>query len=123
MDATRLTKLQGELTAFLEGMTAGMGRADRRTWALAYVRGLPLDGERKAAGWRAARLAAIDRSRRDYEQGLQQLLADSPWADRPVRDRLARWAAARAGRGDRAVVVDDTGFPKKGRHSVGVAPQ
>jgi SRSO17 transposase len=90
MDANRLARLQDELTAFLEGMTAGMGRADRQRWALAYVRGLLLDGDRKSAGAMAGRLATIDHSARDYEQGLQQLLADSPWADRPVRDRLAR---------------------------------
>src|SRR5215218_3173302 len=123
MDANRLTRLQDELTAFLDDLTGDLGRADRRRWALAYVRGLLLDGERKSAGAMAARLAAIDRSGRDYEQGLQQLLTDSPWADRPVRDRLARWAAGRAGRGERFVVVDDTGFPKKGRHAVGVAPR
>ena len=123
MDANRLTRLQDELTAFLDDLTGDLGRADRRRWALADVRGLLLDGERKSAGAMAARLATIDRTARDYEQGLQQFLADSPWPDRPARDRLARWAAARAGRGDRAVVVDDTGFPKKGRHSVGVAAQ
>src|SRR5215468_7874874 len=123
MDANRLTRLQDELTTFLEGMTAEMGRADRRRWALAYVRGLLLDGDRKSAGAMAERLAAVDHTGRDYEQALQQLLTDSPWADRPVRDRLSRWAAARVGRGERVVVVDDTGFPKKGTHSVGVAPQ
>jgi SRSO17 transposase len=123
MDAIKLGRLRDDLTAFLEGMTADLGRADRRRWALAYVRGLLLDGDRKSAGAMAGRLAAIDHTGRDCEQGLQQLLADSPWADRPVRDRLARWAAGRAGRGERVVVVDDTGFPKKGRHSVGVAPQ
>jgi SRSO17 transposase len=123
MDAKQLTGLQDELTAFLEGMTAEMGRADRRTWALAYVRGLLLDGDRKSAGAMAERLAAIDHAGRDYEQALQQLLTDSPWADRPVRDQLARWAAKRSGRGEKLVVVDDTGFPKKGAHSVGVAPQ
>ena len=123
MDAKQPTTLQDDLTAFLEGMTAEMGRADRRRWAVAYVRGLLLDGDRKSAGAMAERLAAIDHAGRDYEQALQQLLADSPWADRPVRDRLARWAAKRSGRGEKLAVVDDTGFPKKGRHSVGVAPQ
>src|SRR5829696_2709095 len=104
MDANRLMGLQDELTAFLDGMTADLGRADRRRWAVAYVRGLLLDGDRKSAGAMAARLAAVDHAGRDYEQALQQLLTDSPWADRPVRDRLARWAAQRAGRGERVVV-------------------
>src|SRR5215213_6714003 len=120
MDANQLARLRGDLTAFLEALTADLGRADRRRWALAYVRGLLLDGDRKSAGAMAARLAVVDHTGRDCEQAPQQLLTDSPWADRPVRDRLAEWAADRAGRGDRVVVVDDTGFPKKGTHSVGV---
>src|SRR3954471_11037412 len=101
MDANRLTRLQDELTAFLDDLTADMGRADRRRWALAYVRGLLLDGERKSAGAMGGRLGAIAHAGRDYEQALQQLLTDSPWADRPVRDRLAAWAAGRAGRGEK----------------------
>lgn len=123
MDAKRLGRLRDELERFLGGLTADLGRSDRRRWAATYVRGLLLDGDRKSAGAMAARLAAVDRAGSDYEQGLQQLVAASPWADRPVRDRLARWAAGRAGRGERYVVIDDTGFAKQGRHSVGVARQ
>jgi hypothetical protein len=55
MDANRLARLQDDLTAFLGEMTAQMGRADRRRWALAYVRGLLLDGDRKSAGAMAQR--------------------------------------------------------------------
>ena len=56
MDANRLERLRDDLTAFLDGLTADLGRADRRRWALAYVRGLLLDGDRKSAGAMAERL-------------------------------------------------------------------
>src|SRR5262249_21192382 len=46
----------------------------------------------------------------------------SPWQDRPVRDRLSRRVVASVGVGG-TVIVDDTGFPKQGTHSVGVARQ
>ena len=119
----------------MEELTPEMGRRDRRRWALRYVRGLLLDGQRKSIEPMAKRLAAIDGSRRDYEQSLQQFVNQSPWDARPVRDRLARWVARRAGRKPRSpptsrrntadgfLIIDDTGFPKQGRHSVGVARQ
>jgi SRSO17 transposase len=69
----------------------------------------------------ADRLRAIDRSPHGYEQGLQQFLSQSPWPARVVRDQLARHLAAAGG--VRSLIVDDTGFPKQGRHSVGVARQ
>ncbi len=106
----------------MEELTPEMGRRDRREWAATYVRGLLLDGQRKSIEPMAKRLAAVDGSPRDYEQSLQQLVNQSPWDKRPVRDRLARWVARRAGRGG-FLIVDDTGFPKQGKHSVGVARQ
>ncbi|HZH28296.1 MAG TPA: IS701 family transposase [Azospirillaceae bacterium] len=129
MDEKRLGQLQERLGTFLDEMTAGLGRQDRRRWAQTYVRGLLLDGDRKSAGAMAGRLAAVDRAERDYEQALQQFLGASPWDDRPVRDALARWAAGRADEGEEAggierfVVIDDTGFPKQGERSVAVARQ
>ena len=55
------------------------------------------------------------------EQALQQFVNQSPWDPVPVRRRLAeRMTAAIA---PAAWVIDDTAFPKFGRHSVGVAPQ
>src|SRR4051812_13228631 len=93
MDATHLMRLQDELTAFLEAMMADLGRADRRRWALTYVRGLLLDGDRKSAGAMAERLAAVDHSARDYEQALQQPLRGPGLRAGPPA------ATSRAGRG------------------------
>ena len=111
MDAKRLQRLRGDL-----------GRQGRRSWAELYLRGLLLDGRRKSAGAMAQRLQRIDRTAHDYEQGLQQFLSQSPWDERAVRDQLARHVAQTLG-GEGLLIVDDTGFPKQGTHSVGVERQ
>jgi SRSO17 transposase len=122
MDAKRLQRLQGDLTRFLDDVLPDLGRKGRRAWAELYLRGLLLDGRRKSAGAMAERLQRIDRSPEDYEQGLQQFLSQSPWDARPVRDRLARHLAGLLDP-DGSLVLDDTGFPKQGTHSVGVERQ
>jgi SRSO17 transposase len=123
MDAKQLTRLRADLAAFLdELMPDRLGNVTRRRWAEVYLRGLLLDGHRKSVEPMAQRLRATDGSARDYEQALQQFLNQSPWDDRPVRDRLTRRVLAAVGSG-RFVIVDDTGFPKQGTHSVGVSRQ
>src|SRR5262245_38614466 len=123
MDAKQLQRLRADLAAFLDDLTPDhLGNAARRRWAEVYLRGLLLDGHRKSIEPMADRLRAIDGSGHDYEQALQQLINQSPWEDRPVRDRLARRVLAAAGAGG-SVIVDDTGFPKQGTRSVGVARQ
>src|SRR5215467_12735011 len=56
-------------------------------------------------------------------QALQQFITDSTWDEQAVlweyRQLMQRWLVDRAG----VIVIDDTGFAKKGRHSVGVARQ
>lgn len=122
MKARTLKRLRKELSEFLDEFTRPMGRSDRRGWALMYVRGLLLDGARKSVEPMAARLRAVDSSDRDYEQSLQQFVNQSPWDTRAVRDMLAAFVVAQAAP-DGALIIDDTGFPKQGRHSVGVARQ
>jgi SRSO17 transposase len=121
MDAKHLRRLHRELAGFLDAVIPDLGRSGRRRWADLYVRGLLLDGHRKSIEPLADRLRAIDRSPHDYEQGLQQFLSQSPWPARAMRDQLARHLAAAGG--VRFLILDDTGFPKQGRHSVGVARQ
>jgi len=117
-----LKRLRKELSEFLGEFTRSMGRSDRRRWALMYVRGLLLDGARKSIEPMAARLRTIDTADRDYEQSLQQFVNQSPWDVRAVRDTLAGFVVAHAAAGG-SLIVDDTGFPKQGRHSAGVARQ
>jgi len=80
-----------------------------------YVRGLMLDGKRKSIEPMAARLADGD------EQCLQQFVNQSPWDPVPVRCALARRMSRELAA--EAWVIDDTGFPKFGKWSVGVARQ
>jgi SRSO17 transposase len=71
----------------------------------------------------AARLAG-DNVRRMH-QSLHHVVADAPWSDEAVLDRCLDFVIPAMLRRDPVVawVVDDTGFPKKGRESVGVARQ
>lgn len=104
------------LAQFLEEMVAGLGRKDRRQWGTVYVRGLLGTSERKTAARIAAQLPDGD------VQALQQFVGQSPWAWEPVRAQLAQ-RMVRELAPAAAWVIDDTGFPKKGNHSVGVARQ
>ncbi|MFH0915171.1 MAG: IS701 family transposase [bacterium] len=115
MRPAELAKARGQLVAFATETFGSLARSDQRRWGEVYLRGLMLDGRRKSIEPMAARLADGD------EQCLQQFLNQSPWAWEPVRKRLA------ARMNDKitplAWIVDDTGFPKAGRYSVGVARQ
>ncbi|QEL17735.1 IS701 family transposase [Limnoglobus roseus] len=122
MDARKLTKLRRDLTAFLDAVVGTLGNARRRRWCDAYLRGILLDGHRKSVEPMAARLRAIERGGEDYDQALQQFLNQSPWDADGVRDGLQAWIARQFGTGG-VVIIDDTGFPKQGAHSVGVARQ
>ena len=115
MKPAELAKARGELVAFAAEMLAPLPRRDQRRWGETYLRGLMLDGHRKSIEPMAARLVDGD------EQCLQQFVNQSPWEWQPVRERLAaRLSAAIA---PLAWIIDDTGFPKAGRYSVGVARQ
>jgi len=131
MDGRSLGRLKRELDDFVGDLLSDLPRRDQRAWATTYLRGLLLDGDRKSVGPMAQRLAAIDHEvgadRRDYEQALQQFVGQSTWPADAVRDRLQRWLADRGRRrraaGAELLILDDTGFPKQGTASVGVARQ
>lgn len=110
-----LRRVRGRLVGFAEEVFAPMRRADQRRWGEVYLRGLMLDGRRKSIEPMAARLPDGD------EQCLQQFVNQSPWEWSPVRARLARRMQHEIE--PEVWIVDDTGFPKFGRHSVGVARQ
>lgn len=57
------------------------------------------------------------------EQALHHFIANSPWNHRPVLDKVARRERVAGRHEDSFLVIDETGFPKKGRDSVGVARQ
>jgi SRSO17 transposase len=120
---TQLRRIRTRLVAFTEDLFASIPRTDQRRWGQTYLRGLLLDGRRKSVQPMATRLARGDPAADAdaLEQALQQFVNQSPWDPVPVRRRLAQRMTAAIG--PAAWVIDDTGFPKFGRHSVGVAPQ
>jgi len=115
MKPAELARARGDLVVFAAEMLAPLPRCDQRRWGEIYLRGLMLDGRRKSIEPMAARLADGD------EQCLQQFVNQSPWEWEPVRERLA--ARMQDAIEPLAWIVDDTGFPKAGRYSVGVARQ
>jgi SRSO17 transposase len=123
MTPAQLRRIRTRLTAFAEDLFASIPRKDQRRWGQTYLRGLLLDGKRKSIQPMATRLARGDPQADAYalEQALQQFVNQSPWDPTLVRRRLAqRMTTALA---PDAWVLDDTGFPKFGRYSVGVAPR
>jgi len=117
-----LKRLDRELTTYVDTLTAGLGRPERRTAMSQYITGLLLDGERKSIEPIAARLVDRPSDVQAMRQRLQQCVVVSPWDAGELFARLAR-TVDRELPDVAAFVVDDTGFPKKGTHSVGVARQ
>jgi SRSO17 transposase len=93
------------------------GRAEPRRRALAYVRGLLAPLERKN-GWQLAE-AAGDAS----PDGVQDFLARARWDAEAVRDDLRAYVVEHLGAPDAVLVLDETGFVKKGSKSCGVQRQ
>lgn len=116
MNSRGLDAARWRLKRFVADLVEPIGRRERRMWGEIYVRGLLLDGERKSIEPMAARVPGGN------AQAMQQFIGQSPWGVAEVRARLAR-------RMEKELcpaagwIIDDTGFPKQGRHSVAVARQ
>jgi SRSO17 transposase len=107
----------------MDGLARAGGHVDRATpWKL-YCTELLLAGERKSVEPVAARLAP-DKVRRIH-QPLHHVIADAPWSDEEMLAEVRSCAlpALRQKEAVAAWIVDDTGFPKKRRQSVGVTRQ
>jgi len=103
-----------------EGVVLLRGRFRRlraHQHAADYLRGLVADVERKN-GWQLAERAGYRQPR-----GIQRVLDRYAWDADAVRDDLRAYVVATLGDARAVLVVDETGFPKQGRHSVGVARQ
>jgi SRSO17 transposase len=106
-----------ELGRFLKPFLARLGHKARRRMCPLYVSGLIGPGDRKSIQPMAERLALGD-----YDQ-LHHFIADGVWDARPIEIELLVQADRLVGGHDAVLVIDDTAIPKKGTHSVGVAPQ
>ncbi len=114
---------EARFSAYVEDLSGCLGHADRVAPMRSYCTGLLLPGDRKSVEPMAARLRP-DRTSAEH-QSLLHFVGQSSWDEKallravraavlPVmteRQPIAAW------------IVDDTGFPKKGHHSVGVARQ
>ena len=108
---------------YVARLAEAVGHADRR-WPLeAYLTGLLLSGERKSVEPMAAQIDPRHVSR--AHQAMHHFVATAPWDHRAVLAVARDTALAQLERHApiAAWVVDDTGIPKKGTHSVGVARQ
>jgi SRSO17 transposase len=122
MDARKLIKLRKDLASFLDDVVGTLGNSRRRRWCESYVRGVLLDGQRKSIEPMSARLKKVEQGPEDYEQALQQFINQSPWDEQAVLDSLQTWVGRQFGT-EGYLILDDTGFPKQGQHSVGVSRQ
>jgi SRSO17 transposase len=107
-----MARVRPVIEDFAATMFGGFARRDQRAKGELYLRGLMLDGKRKSMQPMAERLGV------DHQQ-LQQFVSTSTWDHVEVRRRLAGWA--RGFVDPDALVIDDTGFPKDGKDSPGVA--
>jgi SRSO17 transposase len=106
-----------DLDTWLEPFLDVTGRKTRREMAPLYVRGLLGNGRRKSIQPMAERLGLGG-----HDQ-LHHFISSRAWDDAPLWQVLAEEADRRLGGVDAVLVVDDSGMPKKGEFSVGVARQ
>jgi SRSO17 transposase len=88
----KLNQLSEKLFKFLEEMTEGLGRPERRKAMREYVQGLLLNGERKSIQPMALRLAASENDAEAMRQRLQQCVAVAVWDPNILFGRLVRHA-------------------------------
>jgi SRSO17 transposase len=108
---------------YLKQLTSCAGHADRLIPMENYTKGLLLPLERKSVEPMAACLAPG--KVRQMHQSLHHIVADAAWSDAALLKRVREQVLPPMTRRHKLIawIVDDTGFPKKGRHSVGVARQ
>src|SRR5262252_10595384 len=109
--------------AYMDGLAVAAGHEDRHTPLKEYCKGLLLPGERKSIEPMSARLnpSNVQATR----QSLHHLVAKAPWSDQSLLDHVREQVLPAMQKQGEVVawIVDDTGFPKKGKHSVGVTRQ
>lgn len=107
---------------YMAHLSRALGHADRHAGLKGYCTGLMLPLSRKSVEPMAARMDPLHASAR--HQALHHFVAKAQWSDAQVLRRVCQWVMPHMdfSRGG-WWIIDDTGFPKKGVHSVGVARQ
>jgi SRSO17 transposase len=118
-DATASTIAGGQ--AYMADMARRLApyfaRSQSRDRVLAYLRGLLSEAERKNS-WQVAEVCG-----ESTPYGFQYFLSRADWDADAVRDELRTYSMQHLGEPNGVLVLDETGFLKKGRHSAGVARQ
>ncbi len=106
-----------ELAALKARIGRVLRRRELRETGAAFLDGL-LSGIERKTGWLMAEQSGAERPYR-----MQSLLGRSRWDADQLRDEVRDYAVASLGDADGVLIVDETGFIKKGDHSAGVARQ
>jgi len=116
-------ELENRFDSYCDMIVGALAHADRSQPCRWYLKGLMLPGERKSVEPMAARVQPDNV--RSAHQSMHHLVADAPWSDRAVLSAVTEQVLPRllASEGPVWWIIDDTGFPKRGKHSVGVARQ
>lgn len=114
---------EARFAAYVDSLASVLGHADRAGPLMGYCTGLLLPGERKSVEPIASIVDPARTSAR--HQSLLHFVGQSEWSDDAMLAKVRALAAPAfaAQGGVEAWIVDDTGFQKKGSHSVGVARQ
>lgn len=112
-----LQQIREELADLQARIGPRFRRAEVRSRARRFLEGLLGNVERKN-GWQMAEELGEDGPR-----GVQRLLGEADWDEEAVRDDLRAYVMEHLGEADGLLVMDETGFLKKGKKSAGVARQ
>ena len=117
MQDTAVRQWGRELVELHRQIAPRFSRAEPRQRALGYLQGL-LSAVQRKNGWQLA-----EHLGEDNPYGVQRLLNAAHWSADAVRDDLRAYVVQRLGDRQAVLVIDETGFLKKGTHSVGVKRQ
>ena len=123
MDLLESDESRLKFETYINELVGVIGHADRAVPLQDYCTGLLLPGERKSVEPMAA-LTAPARTAPKH-QSLLHFVANARWSDEAVLTKVRQMVLPKieALGAIEASIIDDTGFPKKGKHSVGVARQ
>jgi SRSO17 transposase len=113
-------RLAAELSNYYAEYAPLFARREQREWAQLYLRGQLSDLERKSIEPMVLRERGKDLN---AVRAVQQFIGEGGWDDDRILERHQQLVAADLGEPDGTVIVDGSGFPKQGEHSVGVQQQ